>query len=183
MNRWKIGLGVFAVLGLLLWSSVRPSASVQPSFQFNPPKPWRKVSMPGTDGAWVLNGDPARPSLTVALEAGMGSDEFDQRDFNENKMVDALTIARAFPYRIYGIHDWKVERHHVSRLPHGFYIEMIGSYQSPSEVTVRFVERDYFIGTSSYGVTYSEDSTAEKKIDVSRTEELLNGFRPDGGGV
>jgi hypothetical protein len=176
LHRRNIGFAVMAGLAVLFWSWTTPSASVRPSFIFDPPQPWRKVSMPATEAAWAIREDAAKPTLTVGFEAG--NEEYDLKALSEEEFVSMLEKARAIPYRIFGILAWKAESHRVLAYSGGFYLEMTGSYLSPGGSLVRFVERDHFVGTFSYAVIYSENAVSDRSFDASKARSLLDGFRP-----
>jgi hypothetical protein len=182
MKRRYRALNIAVTATILLWSGARPIASVKPSFKFDPPHAWHKVVMKGADAAWMLEGEASLPTLVVSYEASGEAYDFNAIQ-SVNEIVEAIEDSRAAPYRAAGVREWKVEGYQVTTTGKGFYLEMRGHYISPGDHIVQFLERDYFLGSSSYTVVYSENEANSENFKSARAIDLLNRFHPTGAGT
>ncbi len=166
---------------VLIWLGGRPEASSRPVFKFTPPAAWERVkTLRGVDGAWLLKKSPTRASVTVMAQKG--DETLDTSHIDEQALVSATEQTRAVPYSIMGVTDWKVETHRFKRSPRGDFLEMEGHYTSPSNARVRFVERDYFVGSDAYTVSFSEDIQGSNATSDEKVAQLLDQFEIPGAG-
>jgi len=169
------------ILGLLTLPffliSKDPVASPGANFQFAPPSPWKKSEMKGADASWIIPGEVSRPSITIS--SNVNEDFLNPKNMNEAELIPAIEQTRAIPYRIFGISDWKIEKHHVSPYSEGLVLEFEGHYHSPGGAQVRFVERDYFLGFNSYTVIFSEDLTTSPPKDNEQIKKWLDRFKAE----
>jgi hypothetical protein len=174
-NKLVITLGLLTLPFFLI--SKDPVASPNANFQFVPPSPWKKAAMKGVDASWTIPGEGSHPSITVSSD--VNEDFLDPKNMNEAELIPAIQQTRAIPYRIFGISDWKIEKHHVSAYAEGLVLEFEGHYHSPGGAQVRFVERDYFLGFNSYTVIFSEELTASPPKDNEQIKNWLDRFKAE----
>jgi hypothetical protein len=170
-----ITLGLLTLPFFLI--SKDPVASPNANFQFVPPSPWQKSDMNGVDASWIIPGEGSHPSITVSSD--VNDHLLDPKDMNEAELIPAIEKTRAIPYRLFGISDWKIEKHHVSPYSEGLVLEFEGHYHSPGGTQVRFVERDYFLGFNSYTVIFSEELTTSHPKDNEQIKNWLDRFKAE----
>jgi hypothetical protein len=176
-GRLSRGFGgrLFKKSALIIFSLTSAVFAGQPQFAFTPPSPWQKGGISQVDSGWMLKNSPTKASLTVTTDS---SDEaFDFKGLDEARLFQIVETTRALPLQIFGIRDWKVEKHRISPISNGTVIEMQGHYRATSGTPVRFIERDYFIGKNSYTVSFFEDDNGSPLQSETSIESLLDLFK------
>jgi hypothetical protein len=158
-----------------------PVAAPSTHFTFNPPQPWKTIQMDGVAASWTIPGEVSRPALIVTED--VGDDFLDPKNMDEAAIIPQIEQARAVPYQLFGITDWKIEKHSVSKYADGLVMQLEGHYHSPGGNQVHFVERDYLLGFNSYKVVFSEEvtgATSHTAKTIEQIQKWLSGFEPDG---
>jgi hypothetical protein len=160
------------IFGLALSSATKVFADSR--FSFQPQKPWQKAEIAQVLAGWMIKNLPSKPSITIT--ADVGDSTFDFSDLNEDNIIGFVEAVRAIPMRIFGITDFKVEKHHIQAINEGNLIEMQGHYRATSGYLVRFIERDYFVGKTCYTISFFEDETGsplQKDADIEKVLDLF----------
>jgi hypothetical protein len=155
-------------------------ASSKPSFKFPIPAPWKETPLHETDAAWTIPQSPTHASITVTSDVADG--DLDLAHFEEDKMVGLVEKTRAVYFYMFGITNWKVDKHHYTSSNTGSMLEMDGHYNATSGTPVHFVERDFFVGRKSYTVTFYEDVNGSALQSDADVRKVLDRFKPNEGG-
>jgi hypothetical protein len=152
-----------------------PSSS-KPSFKFLVPSPWKETTLHEADAAWTIPQSPTHASITVTSDVADG--DLDLAHFDEGKMVGLVEKTRAVYFYMFGITNWKVDRHHYTTSNSGSntssVLEMDGHYNATSGTPVHFVERDFFVGRKSYTITFFEDVNGSALQSDSDVRKVLD---------
>jgi hypothetical protein len=166
---------------VLAWASFTSALAYasQPQFTFTPPPTWQKGAIKQVDAGWMLKDSPTKASITITTDTS--DDAFDFKGIDEEQLVRLIETTRAFPYKIFGIKNWKVEKHNIKTIPNGVRLELQGHYVSTSGTRVHYIEHDYFIGKTSYAVSFFEDENGSPIQSDADIEKLLSLFQTETG--